>query len=143
VKASIEAKGPQTVVEFVLKNAYAPLLVAAGHGLTGMAAIMAKETLAQPLKEFVGTGPYQFKERKPDQYVLLTRFDGYAARSGSRQRLRRQAHAPWWTSCVSCRCPTPTRASRVRAGRQFHYADLLPIEALGRLEKAAARWCRS
>ena len=30
-----------------------------------MAAIMAKETLAQPLREFVGTGPYKFKERRP------------------------------------------------------------------------------
>ena len=41
---------------------------------------MAKESIAKPLTEFVGTGPYKFKERKPDQYVLLVRFDGYSAR---------------------------------------------------------------
>ena len=29
----------------------------------------------------VGTGPYKFKERRPDQYVLLTRFDSYSARA--------------------------------------------------------------
>ena len=31
--------------------------------------------------QFIGTGPYAFKERKPDQYVQLVRFDGYSARS--------------------------------------------------------------
>ena len=40
---------------------------------------MAKESIATPLTEFVGTGPYKFKERKPDQYVQLVRFDGYSA----------------------------------------------------------------
>ena len=87
--ADIVAKGPLNV-EISLKNAYAPLLSQLAMA-SGMAAIMAKETLAQPLREFVGTGPYKFKERKPDQYVLLTRFDGYAARSEAVQRLRRQA----------------------------------------------------
>ena len=32
------------------------------------------------MTEFVGTGPYRFKERKPDQYVQLVRFDGYVPR---------------------------------------------------------------
>jgi peptide/nickel transport system substrate-binding protein len=27
-----------------------------------------------PLKDFIGTGPYKFKERRTDQYVLLTKF---------------------------------------------------------------------
>ncbi|EJL76632.1 extracellular solute-binding protein, family 5, partial [Polaromonas sp. CF318] len=76
--ADMTAKGPLTV-EITLKNAYAPLLSQLAMA-SGMAAIMAKESLAQPLREYVGTGPYKFKERKPDQYVLLTRFDGYVAR---------------------------------------------------------------
>ena len=76
--AELSSKGPLNV-EISLKNAYAPLLSQLAMP-SGMAAIMAKETLAQPLREFVGTGPYKFKERKPDQYVLLTRFDGYSAR---------------------------------------------------------------
>ena len=42
---------------------------------------MAKETIATPLVEFIGTGPYKLKERKPDQYVVLVRHDGYTARS--------------------------------------------------------------
>ncbi len=44
-----------------------------------------------PLKDFIGTGPYKFKERRPDQYVLLTRFDQYASRKEPAERLRRQA----------------------------------------------------
>ena len=41
---------------------------------------MAKDSIATPLTQFIGTGPYMFKERKPDQYVQLVRFDGYNAR---------------------------------------------------------------
>jgi len=47
---------------------------------SGFAAIMAKDSIADPLTQFVGTGPYMFKERKPDQYVQMVRFDGYSAR---------------------------------------------------------------
>ena len=68
---SIKANGP-TGVEIALKQPYAPLLSQLALP-SGMAAIMAKESIASPLKEFVGTGPYKFKERKPDAYVLLTR----------------------------------------------------------------------
>ena len=62
-----------------LNRPYAPLL--AHFALpSGFAVIMAKESIATPLTQFVGTGPYMFKERKPDQYVQLVRFDDYSAR---------------------------------------------------------------
>ena len=131
--ADLSAKGP-LAVEISLKNAYAPLLSQLAMA-SGMAAIMAKETLAQPLKEFVGTGPYRFRERKPDQYVLLSRFDGYAARKeaasgygGKRVALVEELRF----------VPVPNANTRVEGALagQFHYADLLPIEALTRLEKA-------
>jgi peptide/nickel transport system substrate-binding protein len=134
--ADIVAKGPQNV-EISLKNAYAPLLSQLAMA-SGMAAIMAKETLAQPLREFVGTGPYKFKERKPDQYVLLTRFDGYAARTepssgygGKRVAVVDELRF----------VPVPNANTRVEGALagQFHYADLLPIEALARLEKASGK----
>src|SRR4029453_14842051 len=76
---SLEAKGPSTVV-ITLNRPYAPLL--AHFALpSGFAVIMAKDSIATPLTQFVGTGPYMFKERKPDQYVQLVRFDGYSARN--------------------------------------------------------------
>ena len=62
-----------------LNRPYAPLLAHLALP-NGFAAIMPKETIATPLTEYIGTGPYKFKERKPDQYVLMVRFDGYSAR---------------------------------------------------------------
>ncbi len=133
---SLVAKGPQTV-ELTLKNAYAPLLAQLAMP-SGMAAIMAKESLAQPLKEYVGTGPYRFKERRPDQYVLLTRFDTYSARSEAPS-----GYAGKRTSVMEELrfVPVPNANTRVEGALagQFHYVDLLPIEALGRLEKATGK----
>ena len=134
--ADLAVKGGNGI-EITLKNPYAPLLSQLAMA-SGMAAIMAKESLAQPLKEFVGTGPYKFKERRPDQYVLLTKFDGYSARKeaasgygGKRVALVEELRF----------IPVPNANTRVEGALagQFHYADLLPIEALGRVEKAPGK----
>lgn len=134
--ADLTAKGP-LAVEISLKNAYAPLLSQLAMA-SGMAAIMAKESLAQPLREYVGTGPYKFKERRPDQYVLLTRFDGYSARkeAASGYGGKRVAEVEELRFV-----PVPNANTRVEGALagQFHYADLLPIEALTRLEKASGK----
>jgi peptide/nickel transport system substrate-binding protein len=134
--ADLAAKGP-LAVEISLKNAYAPRLSQLAMA-SGMAAIMAKESLAQPLREYVGTGPYKFKERKPDQYVLLTRFEGYSA--------RKEAPSGYGGKRVAeveelRFVPVPNANTRVEGALagQFHYADLLPIEALARLEKAPGK----
>ena len=133
---SIKAKGPLEV-ELVLKGPYAPLVAQLALP-SGMAAIMAKESIASPLKEFVGTGPYRFKERKPDQYVLLTRFDKYSARKepasgygGKREALIEELRF----------VPVPSANTRVEGALagQYDYADLLPVEALPRLEKASGK----
>lgn len=134
--ASLAAKGPHAI-EIVLKRPYAPLLPQLALP-SGMAAIMAKESIAQPLTQFVGTGPYRFKERRPDQYVLLTRFDGYKARSepASGYAGKREAQVE---ELRFVPVPNPnTRVEGALAG-QFQYADLLPIEALPRLEKGAGK----
>jgi peptide/nickel transport system substrate-binding protein len=134
--AELTAKGPYTV-DITLKNAYAPLLPQLALP-SGMAAIMAKETIAQPLKEFVGTGPFRFKERRPDQYVLLTRFDKYSARKEppSGYGGRRQADVEELRFI-----PVPNANTRVEGAiaGQFQYADLLPTEALPRLEAAGSK----
>ena len=109
---SLEAKGPNSIV-ITLNRPYAPLLAHLALP-NGFAAIMAKDSIATPLTQFIGTGPYMFKERKPDQYVQLVRYDGYSARKRAGQRLRRQARGAGSTSCASSRCPTRTRASRDR-----------------------------
>lgn len=131
--ASLAAKGPHSV-EIRLKAVYAPLLAQLALP-SGMAAIMAKESIAPQLKEFVGTGPYKFKERRPDQFTVLVRHEAYAARkeaasgyAGRREALLDELRF----------VPVPNANTRVEGvlSGQFHYADLLPVEAIGRIEKA-------
>ena len=38
----------------------------------------------KPVKQMIGTGPYQFVEHKPDRYVKVKRFDNYTARTDPR-----------------------------------------------------------
>jgi peptide/nickel transport system substrate-binding protein len=40
-----------------------------------------EEAGLKPVKQMIGTGPYQFVEHKPDRYVKVKRFDKYVARS--------------------------------------------------------------
>ncbi|MES2943464.1 MAG: ABC transporter substrate-binding protein [Pseudomonadota bacterium] len=124
-------------IEITLKAPYAPLLPQLALP-SGMAAIMAKESIATPLKDFVGTGPYKFKERRPDQYVLLTRFEQYSA--------RKEAASGYGGKKVAVAeelrfIPVPNANTRVEGSLagQYHFADLLPTEALGRLEKASGK----
>lgn len=134
--AHIQAKGP-LAVEIALKSPYAPLLAQLALP-SGMAAIMAKEAVATPLASFVGTGPYKFKERRPDQYLLLERFAQYSARKesasgygGKREALIGELRF----------VPVPNANTRVEGALagQYDFADLLPTEALARLEKAAGK----
>ena len=43
------------------------------------------------------------------------------------------------TSCASCRCPTPTRASKARSSGQYHFADLLPVEVVLRGSRSSGQ----
>ncbi len=105
----IEAKGTHGVV--VSLKAPVPAFVLHMALPSGYAAIMAKESIASPLTTFVGTGPYKFQERRPDQFVILTRFDGYSARSEPSNGYagKREAKIP---ELRSSRSRTPTRASK-------------------------------
>jgi peptide/nickel transport system substrate-binding protein len=133
---SLKAKGPLGI-DIVLKEPYAPLLSQLALP-SGMAAIMAKDSIASPLKDFVGTGPYKFKERRPDQFVLLTRFDKYSARKepasgygGKREAAIEELRF----------VPVPNASTRVEGALagQYDFADLLPVEALPRLEKSGGK----
>jgi len=129
---TLEAKGP-LAIEIKLKQPV-PSLLAHLAMPSGFAVVMPKETIANPLKDFVGTGPYKFKERKPDQYVLLVRNTAYSARSepasgyaGKREALLDELRF----------IPVPNANTRVEGSLsgQYDFADLLPVEASTRLEK--------
>ena len=91
-----------------------------------------------PLTQFIGTGPYMFKERKPDQYVQLVRFDGYSARKRAAERLCRQARGA-------------ARRAALRPGAQRQHArrrnalGAVPVRrpAAGRIVLAARRQRRT
>ncbi len=131
---SITAKGALSV-EIKLKTPYAPLLAQLAMP-TSMAAVMPKETIAAQLQSFIGTGPYQFKERRPDQYTLLTRFKDYSARkeAASGYGGKREAFIEELRFI-----PVPSANTRVEGALsgQFDFADQLPVETIARLEKAA------
>ena len=133
--ASLTTKGTYGL-ELKLKTLYAPLLAQLALP-SGMAVIMAKESIAPQLKDFIGTGPYKFKERKPDQYTVLVRHDAYSPRkeapsgyAGRREALLDELRF----------VPVPNANTRVEGALsgQFQYADLLPVDAIGRVEKAGA-----
>ncbi len=129
---SLEARGARSI-EWKFKAPQASLLAQLALP-SGMAVIMAKESIATPLTSYVGTGPYKFKERRPDQFVLLTRHDSYSARTeapsgyaGKREALLDELRFT----------PVPNANTRVEGALsgQFHFADQLNADALGRLEK--------
>lgn len=132
---SLKAKSALSV-ELKLKAPYAPLLAQLALP-SGMAAIMAKESIAPQLKDFIGTGPYKFKERKPDQYTVLVRHDAYSPRkeAASGYAGRREAVLDELRFV-----PVPNANTRVEGvlSGQFHYADLLPVEAASRIDKAGS-----
>src|SRR5258708_29357848 len=89
--------------------------------------------IGNPLTQFVGTGPYVFKERKPDQYVQMVRFAGSSARSeparafaGKRAALLDELRF----------IPVPNANTRVEGmlSGQYQFAALLPVESYSRLE---------
>ena len=133
---SLKARGAHGV-EIVLKQPYAPLLAQLALP-SGMAAIMAKEAIATPLASFVGTGPYRFKERKPDAYILLTRFEAYSPRKEAPSGYGGKREA----AIAELRfVPVPNANTRVEGALagQYDYADLLPVEALTRLEQSGGK----
>lgn len=131
----MEARGTHGLT-IALKNPVPALLTHMALP-SGYAAIMAKESIANPLVSFVGTGPYKFQERKPDQYVILTKFDGYAARSEPANGYAGKREA----KIAELRfIPVPnanTRVEGVVAG-QYHFADQLPVESYKRIAATAS-----
>jgi peptide/nickel transport system substrate-binding protein len=132
--AGIEAKGPATVV--VTLTAPNPALTAHLALPSGFAAIMAKESIANPLTEFVGTGPYKFRERKADQFVVLVKHDGYSPRTeaASGYAGKREAKIPELRFI-----PVPNANTRVEGtiAGQYQFADQLPVESFKKVSSAA------
>ncbi|WP_432288589.1 ABC transporter substrate-binding protein (plasmid) [Aminobacter sp. BA135] len=121
----------QSTIRITLTKPYSalPALLAFNNSA---AIMLPSEKQADPMVEVIGTGPYQLKERKPDQYIQLTRFDKYKPRAeeGSGYAGARIAYLDEIRFV-----PAPDASTRLEGAiaGQFAYTDSLPVEQMGRL----------
>ncbi|TCP82079.1 peptide/nickel transport system substrate-binding protein [Rhizobium sp. PP-CC-2G-626] len=131
----ITATDPLTVT-ITLKQPYAPLVSLLAFN-NSAAIVLPSEKHAEPMKDFVGTGPYMLEERKADQYIQLTRFDGYTPRSGEADGYGGARHQ--YLDEIRF-VPVPDANTRVEAAisGQYDYIDSLPVESFDRLKGSTA-----
>jgi peptide/nickel transport system substrate-binding protein len=81
--ASVEKKDPTTVT-VVLKDPFGPFLTNLGdpkQSAIMMPAAIAEAAGLQPATQYVGTGPFMFKEWQQNQHLRMVRFPDYQSRS--------------------------------------------------------------
>jgi peptide/nickel transport system substrate-binding protein len=128
---SIEAVGDDAV-KITLKEPYAPLTSLLAFNNAAAIIIPAANAGQDPMTTFVGTGPYMLKERKPDQYIQLARFDGYSSPAGESNGYGGARHQ--YLDEIRF-VPVPDASTRVEGAvaGQFAYTDSLPVESFDRL----------
>ncbi|MDQ1194622.1 ABC transporter substrate-binding protein [Agrobacterium sp. SORGH_AS 787] len=131
----IEATDPLTVT-ITLKQPYAPLVSLLAFN-NSAAIILPKEKQDEPMKEFIGTGPYMLKERKADQYIQLVRFDGYKSREGDSNGYGGARHQ--YLDEIRF-VPVPDANTRVEAAvsGQYDYIDSIPVESFDKIKSSSA-----
>lgn len=71
-------------INITFKEPYAPFLQTISANVSNQKLMIRPKELceafsAEPLLEHIGTGPYRLEEYKPDQYIMLKKYDGYLA----------------------------------------------------------------
>jgi len=119
-------------IRIALKQPFAPLLSLLSLQ-TSAAIILPAGKQAQPMTEYVGTGPFRFVEHVPDRYVRLARFDGYVARTDAPNGYGGK-RTPYVNEVRFV--PVPNATTRVDGSLtgEYDYADSLPMEMLPRLK---------
>lgn len=130
------SKKDDYTVEFKLKRPYGLLLEALAN--PDQAAAIMPEAIAKgagkdPVKEFIGTGPYKFVEWKPDQYIRVVRFDNYAARSEEASGLGGKKVAYLDQIDFIPVKDESVRTDGVTTG-EYHVADIVPADSYERLK---------
>ncbi|MEM5435862.1 ABC transporter substrate-binding protein [Paraburkholderia diazotrophica] len=122
-------------VSIKLKEPYTPLLSLLAKQVSAAVIVPKVNIKGDQLTKLVGTGPYRIAEHKPDQYIKLTRFKGYVSRKeAADSTFGERKQIPSEIDFV----PVPDNNTRVEGAvaGQYDYADGLPIEAYGRLERS-------
>lgn len=133
---AIEATGDYTVT-IRLNERYSPLIYYLSMN-TASASIMPR-ALAETegaLTEYVGTGPFQFLEWRPDRYIRLVRFEDYQARAEAPSAYGGQRSAD--VDEIQF-IPVPDANTRLAGllGGEYDFAEGLNTESLPRLESAS------
>lgn len=119
------AKVDDHTIEFRLSTQFGALLTTLAHN-TQSPVIYPKSVIdrgsLEPLTEFVGTGPYQMVEWRPDAYIRLARFDGFVPRDEPTDGFGGRKHA--YVDQIDF-VPVPDEAARV-AGLQAGDYHLAP-----------------
>ncbi|MGN8116620.1 ABC transporter substrate-binding protein [Labrys sp. 22185] len=129
--AEIAAVDPSTL-RIRLKQPYSPLPALLAFN-NSAAVILPSEHQEAPLKEVVGTGPYKLKERKPDQYIQLVRFEGYRSRDGEPDGYG-GARKQYLDEIRFVPVPDPNTRIEGAVSGQFGYADSLPVEQFDKIK---------
>lgn len=132
---STEAPDASTVV-IKLKQAYAPLTSLLAFN-NSAAIIIPSEKQAEPMTDFVGTGPYMLKERKADQYIQLARFDGYKSRDGESDGYGGARHQ-YLDEIRFVPVPDPNTRLEAAVSGQYEYVDSIAVESFDRLKSSSA-----
>ncbi|TXI05205.1 MAG: ABC transporter substrate-binding protein [Rhizobium sp.] len=130
------AAADDATVTIKLKQPYAPLTSLLAFN-NSAAIIIPASKQADTMTDFIGTGPYKLKERKPDQYIQLVRFDGYKSRDGESNGYGGARHQ--YLDEIRF-VPVPDANTRVEAAvsGQYDYIDSLPVESFDKLKSASA-----
>ncbi|MFC2252552.1 ABC transporter substrate-binding protein [Labrys portucalensis] len=119
-------------VRITLKQPYSPLPALLAFN-NSAAVILPSEDQDVPLKQVIGTGPYKLKERKPDQYIQLVRFEGYRSRDGEPDGYG-GARKQYLDEIRFVPVPDPNTRIEGAVSGQFAYADSLPVEQFDKIK---------
>jgi peptide/nickel transport system substrate-binding protein len=133
----VAADGP-LAVKLTLKEPYAPLLAFLAFNNAAAIIVPAANAAEDTLSKIIGTGPYMLKERKPDQYIQLVRFDGYASRAGEPDGYG-GARKQYLDEIRFVPVPDPNTRVEGSVAGQFAYADSLPVESYDKLKTGKAK----
>lgn len=131
--SSVESPAAATV-RITLKEPYSPLLMLMSV-FNGALAIMPQRLAAStdPIKEYIGTGPYCLTDRQQDRYIRLQRFDRYASPPGKPSAFIGEKRAAI-EELRFVPVPNPTTRADGLISGQYHFADSLTTESFMKLK---------
>ena len=132
---AVEAKDPYTLVIHLKEPSGSLLYALASTTLM----IYPKSTIDaagdQPIKEYIGTGPFRFVEHKPDRHIRVAKFKEYAARTEAPDEVGLAGKRTAWADEIRF-MPVPDVAVRIAGveSGEYHFAQTLKPDQYDRLK---------